>query len=190
LDTVGTEGGTVILGCSHAFCRTCLATHVARQQRHEVDPSCPLCKGVLSASEIARCGAAKPMEEESDDEGAERVMVIMEFEGEEGEEGFWVQFDAVRAKGAHARARAPSSQQRAPLLLPPCRVSVATALEAACVASEARVHGGERVAAGRRRARGVCGHGVRRARRSMRRARRARRARRRRARTTTQASSR
>ena len=117
MDVCGTEGGVASLSCRHEFCRTCLATHLERQKRHELAPSCPLCKRELKDSEVnisrtrsrsrhlshtislthaqvKACGPGKAMQEESEDEG-DGVMVVMEFEGEDGEEGFWVGFDGA-----------------------------------------------------------------------------------------------
>lgn len=94
MDKSGTEGGRIMLGCCHHFCRSCLATHAARQARHEQAPSCPLCKGELTEAEVEECGPAREMKEESDDEddGEQEVLVIMEFE--EGEDsGFWIMYD-------------------------------------------------------------------------------------------------
>ena len=34
MDVCGSEGGVIKLGCSHSFCRQCIATHAARQVRH------------------------------------------------------------------------------------------------------------------------------------------------------------
>ena len=68
MDPCGTEGGRVTLGCRHSFCRQCIATHAARQVRHELPASCPLCKGHLSEAEVESCGPAREMQEESDDD--------------------------------------------------------------------------------------------------------------------------
>ena len=104
MDKSGTEGGRVTLGCSHHFCRECLATHAARQVRHDQPPSCPLCKGQLTEAEVEQCGPAREMKEESEDEdgGEQEVLVIMEFEagddcGPGGEPGFWLMFDPGEA---------------------------------------------------------------------------------------------
>ena len=92
MDKVGSENGHLTLACRHSFCRTCLATHTSRQQRHQMAASCPLCKRECSAAEVSACGAAKEMQEESEDEEEGRVMVLVQFEGEDGEEGYWVEF--------------------------------------------------------------------------------------------------
>ena len=34
MDVCGSEGGAIKLGCTHSFCRECIATHAARQVRH------------------------------------------------------------------------------------------------------------------------------------------------------------
>lgn len=95
METCGTEGGKMTLRCHHSFCRQCVATHAARQVRHELPPSCPMCKGNLTVEEVVRCGPARDMLEESDDEDDEEpTMIIMEFEDEDGEgAGFWLMFD-------------------------------------------------------------------------------------------------
>lgn len=82
------------LSCSHPFCRQCIATHAARQARHEQPASCPLCKGHLTEAEIQGCGPARELQEESDDEEEQPVLIIMEFDGEDGEEaGFWLMME-------------------------------------------------------------------------------------------------
>jgi len=94
MDALGTEGGHVKLSCGHSFCRQCIATHAARQLRHEQPASCALCKNELTEAEIEGCGPAKEMQEESDDEEDGEVMVIMEFEADDEEEGgFWLMYD-------------------------------------------------------------------------------------------------
>ena len=96
MEPCGTEGGRVTLSCVHSFCRQCIATHAARQVRHDLAASCPLCKGELTEAEVESCGPAREMQEESDDEdgGEQEVLIIMEFDGEDdGEKGFWIMFD-------------------------------------------------------------------------------------------------
>ena len=95
MDQCGTEGGQLTLGCCHSFCCQCIATHTARQVRHELPPSCPLCKGHLTEQEVVSCGPPKEMQEESEDEEEEEpVLVVMEFDEEDGEKGFWLMLDA------------------------------------------------------------------------------------------------
>ena len=97
MDKVGMQNGFITLACRHSYCRTCLATHHARQQRHEQPPTCPLCKRECSGAEVEACGEAKKMEEdsESEDELDGGVMVLVEFEGEDGEQGYWIEFNGA-----------------------------------------------------------------------------------------------
>ena len=71
MDLLGTENGVCTLACMHAFCRTCLATHAARQSRHNLPPSCPLCKRECLEREIEECGEPKELEEESEHDESE-----------------------------------------------------------------------------------------------------------------------
>ena len=92
MDQLGAAGGQVKLTCGHSFCRQCIATHAARQLRHDLPASCALCKSGLTEAELEGCGPAKEMQEESDDED-EPVLVIMEFDGDDEESGFWLMYD-------------------------------------------------------------------------------------------------
>ena len=93
LDTLGTDGGTAVLGCQHAFCKACIATHCARQERHDQAASCPLCKAAISSSELVLLGPAKEQIEESEDEGPGPVVV---FESQDGQR-FYVRLDDLYA---------------------------------------------------------------------------------------------
>ena len=79
-----------MLSCQHAYCRTCLATHVARQARHEQPASCPLCKAELDEREVEAFGEPKEELEESETEGEDGLFVYVE--GDNGEPGFYVRF--------------------------------------------------------------------------------------------------
>ena len=93
MDALGADGGVLELGCKHSFCRACVATHIARQQRYDLTPSCALCKQALSDAEVEAAGDPNEEQEQSEKDESEGMMVLV-FEGEDGEEqGFWVQFD-------------------------------------------------------------------------------------------------
>jgi hypothetical protein len=86
-EMLGTAGGKQPLStCSHVFCRECLSTHCARQRRYDLPCSCPLCKQELSEVDVEQCGPPKPLQEESEHED-EGVMILVEFEGDDGENG-------------------------------------------------------------------------------------------------------
>ena len=57
----------------------------------------PALQRECSGAEVEACGEAKKMEEdsESEDELDGGVMVLVEFEGEDGEQGYWIEFNGA-----------------------------------------------------------------------------------------------